>query len=64
MSHGPLTVSDALVDNFFEIFGVFLVQAKVFGSRITLRGRTAEKKTAAPKMAIFRPYSGGRKRPK
>ena len=49
------TVSDALGDDFFEIFDVFLVETFFFSfsKLITLHGPTAAKKTVAPKKAIF-----------
>ena len=50
----PLPVSDALGDDFFEIFDVFLVENFLFFSKlITLHGPTAAKKTVAPKKNIF-----------
>ena len=55
----PLPVSDALGDDYFEIFDVFLVETFFFYSKlITLYGPTAAKKTVAPKKAIFRSLSG------
>ena len=48
----PLPVSDALGDDFFETFHVFLVDF-FFSKLITLHGPTAAKKTVAPKKTIF-----------
>ena len=47
-------MSDALGDDFFEIFDVFLVKLFFFFSKlITLHERTAAKKTVAPQKATF-----------
>ena len=55
----PLPVSDALGDDFFEIFDVFLVDFFFFFSKhITLHGPTAAKKTVPPQKAIFCSLSG------
>ena len=56
----PLPVSDALGDDFFEIFDVFLVETFFFSfsKLVTLHGPTAAKKTVAPKKAIFCSLSG------
>ena len=55
----PLPVSDALGDDFFEIFDVFLGDFFFFFSKlITLHGPTAAKKTVAPIKAIFCSLSG------
>ena len=40
----PLPVSDALGDDFFEIFDVFLVETFFFSKLITLHGPTAANK--------------------
>ena len=58
-SYESLPVSDALGDDFFEIFDVFLVETFCFFSKlITLHGPTAVKKTVAPKKTIFCSLSG------
>ena len=59
-SYEPLPVSDALGNDFFQIFDVFLVKTFVlfFSKLITLHGPTAAKKTVAPEKAIFCSLSG------
>ena len=55
----PLPVSDALGDDFFEIFDVFLVETFFFFSKpITLHGPTAAKKSRPPKGHILLPFRG------
>ena len=56
----PLPVSDALGDDFFEIFDGFLVETffSFFSKLITLHGPTAAKKIVAPQKAIFCSLSG------
>ena len=54
----PLLVSDALGDDFFEIFDVFLVDFFFFSKLITLHGPTAAKKQSPPKRPYFAPFPG------
>ena len=52
-------MSDALGDDFFEIFDVFLVETFFFFSKlITLHGPTAAKKQSPPKRPYFAPFPG------
>ena len=56
----PLPVSDALGDEFFEIFDVFLVETFFFffSKLITLHGPTAAKKQSPQKGHILLPFRG------
>ena len=54
----PLPVSDALGDDFFEIFDVFLVETFFFFFSNLLHGPKAAKKTVTPQKAIFCSLSG------
>ena len=51
-------MSDALGDDFFEIFDVFFSETFFFSKLITLHGPTAAKKIVAPQKAIFCSLSG------
>ena len=51
-------MSDALGDDFFEIFDVFLVETFFFLSSLPCMGQRLQKKQSPPKRPYFAPFPG------